>query len=174
MDFEYDIHSLVKAFFPTKALKVVSMDAPVILDSKDQEEEWSIHITIEENLLSCIFPNQENSVRIEENALRSDVKNILKRVLYQSLAEYTQTQLPWGTLTGIRPTKIPMTLLEQEMSESEILDYMKETYYISEEKGKLSIQIAKREKEILSPLHLKDGYSLYIGIPFCPDRKSVV
>ena len=45
---------------------------------------------------------------------------------------------------------------------------MERKYYISREKGKLSIDIAKREKELLSVLHYKDGYSLYIGIPFCP------
>ena len=79
MDFEYDIHSLVKAFFPTKALKVVSMDAPVILDPKDQEEEWSMHITIEENRLSCMCPKKENGGRREEKGGRSEDKNIVKR-----------------------------------------------------------------------------------------------
>ena len=48
------------------------------------------------------------------------------------------------------------------------MKYMQETYYVSKEKGILSIEIAKREKELLSTLHYQDGYSLYIGIPFCP------
>ena len=89
-------------------------------------------------------------------------------------------QLPWGTLTGIRPTKIAMQFLEagtggdtetdsnNPSTEAEILDYMKETYYCSEEKALLAIDIAKREKRILADIHYDKGYSLYIGIPFCP------
>jgi oxygen-independent coproporphyrinogen-3 oxidase len=30
------------------------------------------------------------------------------------------------------------------------------------------VDIARRERELLSRLHAGDGYSLYIGIPFCP------
>ena len=45
---------------------------------------------------------------------------------------------------------------------------MKETYYCSEEKALLAIDIARREKRILADIHYDKGYSLYIGIPFCP------
>ena len=72
------------------------------------------------------------------------------------------------TLTGIRPTKIPMTMLLEGRNEEEILSYMKDTYLVSEEKAGLSLEIAEREKELLSTIHYQDGYSLYIGIPFCP------
>lgn len=54
------------------------------------------------------------------------------------------------------------------MSEGEIDSYMKETYFTSDEKAALSIEIAKREKELLSSVDYRRGYSLYIGIPFCP------
>jgi oxygen-independent coproporphyrinogen-3 oxidase len=45
---------------------------------------------------------------------------------------------------------------------------MKDTYLASDEKIALSIEIAKRERELLSHLDYENGYSLYIGIPFCP------
>ena len=44
-------------------------------------------------------------------------------------------------------------------------------YYVSRKKAKLSVDIARRERELLSGLCGQDdspGYSLYIGIPFCP------
>lgn len=84
------------------------------------------------------------------------------------LSEYTGKQLPWGTLTGIRPTKIPMTMLEEGACDREILDYMRDTYFAGEEKSALALEIAKREKALLDTLHYENGYSLYIGIPFCP------
>ena len=39
---------------------------------------------------------------------------------------------------------------------------------MSTEKGELAIEIADREKKLLDTLHYENGYSLYIGIPFCP------
>ena len=103
------------------------------------------------------------------------MKNELKQLLYRVLSAHTGKELPWGTLTGIRPTKIAMQFLEENapgtqnpMTEADILSYMQETYYCSEEKALLAIDIAKREKRILADIHYEKGYSLYIGIPFCP------
>ncbi|MDD3251956.1 MAG: coproporphyrinogen dehydrogenase HemZ [Lachnospiraceae bacterium] len=99
---------------------------------------------------------------------RFETKNKIKRRLYVVLKSCTGKHLPWGTLTGIRPTKIAMTKLDEGMSESEIASYMKNTYYTSDEKIQLSIEIAKREQELLSTIDYRNGYSLYVGIPFCP------
>lgn len=48
------------------------------------------------------------------------------------------------------------------------MSYMKETYLISDEKLNLAVDIADRERQILSKINYKDGFSLYVGIPFCP------
>lgn len=169
MQFEYDIHSLVKAFYPGKEVKVLEKS------SEKQSEEGMPEFEIDFQSTSISFYIIEDGERkyekqtvLKQPDSRPDVKNDLKQLIYDSLSEYLGKELPWGTLTGIRPTKIPMTLLEEGKSEDEILEYMKDVYKISDEKGNLSIEIAKREKELLSRLHYKDGYSLYIGIPFCP------
>jgi oxygen-independent coproporphyrinogen-3 oxidase len=39
---------------------------------------------------------------------------------------------------------------------------------VSSEKAALAADIADRERRILSDIHYEDGYSLYVGIPFCP------
>ena len=99
---------------------------------------------------------------------RFETKNRIKRRLYVLLMGETGKQLPWGTLTGIRPTKIAMTKLAEGALPEEIFRYMKETYFTSDEKIRLSIEIAQRERQLLSAIDYKNGYSLYIGIPFCP------
>ncbi len=99
---------------------------------------------------------------------RVEVKNDLKRLLYGVLSELTGKRLPWGSLTGIRPTKIAMQLLEAGWEEEAVTAYMQETYLASREKAELSVDIALRERKILAPIHYEQGYSLYIGIPFCP------
>ncbi len=75
---------------------------------------------------------------------------------------------PFGALTGIRPVKIPMSMLEQGIGEDKVRDYMAGTYFATGQKISLSIEIAKRELEVLQGIDYKQGYSLYVGIPFCP------
>ena len=98
----------------------------------------------------------------------SATKNVVKKMFYQMLMERTGTGLPWGSLTGIRPTKIALTRLEEGWSRDDIRSFMKETYMASDEKINLSVEIAAREKKLLEHLDYERGYSLYVGIPFCP------
>lgn len=98
----------------------------------------------------------------------SSTKNVIKQMFYRMLTERTGHELPWGSLTGIRPTKIALTRLEEGWSHDRIRSFMKETYLTSDEKIDLSIEIAAREKQLLEPIDYERGYSLYVGIPFCP------
>ena len=45
---------------------------------------------------------------------------------------------------------------------------MRDTYLTSDEKIELTIKTAENERELLSAFDYRNGYSLYIGIPFCP------
>ena len=45
---------------------------------------------------------------------------------------------------------------------------MEKTYPTSNGKIDLSLEIAEREKEPPSHIDYENGYSLYVGIPFCP------
>ena len=95
-------------------------------------------------------------------------KNVVKQMFYHMLVKRTGRKLPWGSLTGIRPSKIALTRLEEGWKEEDIRTFMKDTYMASDEKIGLSIEIAAREKKLLEPLDYERGYSLYVGIPFCP------
>lgn len=174
-EFEYDIHSLVKAFYPKEEVYVSTKD------KEKKEEPVHYHMDVQFAPEEIIFSwkrveaSEDNAnqtgitkcVAVDDTN-RKETKNSLKRTLYRLLSEYTGVELPWGNLTGIRPTKIPMALLEEGKSEEEIARYMKKTYFTSDEKIKLSIEIAERELELLHKLDYEEGYSLYIGIPFCP------
>ena len=95
------------------------------------------------------------------------VKKELTRILYQYLSEQTKKTLAWGTLTGVRPTKLAMAYME-EMGTDEAEQFLQTEYFVSEEKARLACEIAQREKNLLSKLDYEDGFSLYVGIPFCP------
>lgn len=162
--FEYDIHSIVKAFYPEKDVKVLTPD------SVYKDKEW-FH---REPDMYIDFSDENVRVRAEGlhyqelDVLSENYKDEFKKFLYRCLCKETGKTLPWGNLTGIRPTKIAMGMLENGQSDEEILSYMAGEHYVSKEKADLSLDIAKREKKLLDMLHYENGYSLYIGIPFCP------
>lgn len=161
-EFEYDIHSLIKAFYPEENVSVTA-------EEKSYEEPVDILAAIDYQDTSVSISWQQYDMTIPVDfSDRKETKNQLKQTLYQILSEYTKKTLPWGTLTGIRPTKIPMKLLEEGKSRSQIQQYMEDTYFASEEKIDLTLDIAERELALLKKLDYESGYSLYIGIPFCP------
>lgn len=167
-DFEYDVYSLVRAFYPQSQVQMYYLD-------EEHAGEYQL-------LLLVTYGSQEICLEIEkegEQVLsrkaavdyakdRIQTKNVLKQLVYGALQTLTGISLPWGNLTGIRPTKIPMRLLEEGWKNTEIAAYMRDTYGVSKEKTALAITIANRERAILSELDYEKGYSLYVGIPFCP------
>ena len=103
---------------------------------------------------------------------KREQKRYINKKLYQTLVKKTGEEHAWGNMTGVRPTKMIMERLEEGSSEEEIIRYMHDTYVVSEKKAMLGIEIAKREKAQLDKLDYENGYSLYIGIPFCPTTCS--
>ena len=164
--YAYDIHSLVKAFYPQQDVKVF------VEGTKDERSDAGMpafFVAFEpEEIWAGIAGRTEKKISLSAPQDRGEVKNDLKQLLYGILSEETGRTLPWGTLTGIRPTRLAMQLLEQGKTEEEVDAHMRSAYLCSEEKATLAIDIAKREREILADIHYEEGYSLYIGIPFCP------
>ena len=165
--FQYDVHALVKAFYPAEDV--------CLTDSLEEAESGNgtgcIRISETKDSIGCWFAadGKECETSAPTGGLeRKDVKAALKRILYDLLREVTGQELPWGMLTGIRPTKLAMNALLQGKTEEETVSMMREDYLVSAPKAELSYRIAKLEKELLSGLHTKDGFSLYVGIPFCP------
>lgn len=190
-DYEYDIHSLVKAFFPEEDVCVVTPDT-----GEAKREEWLKSLRMEVKLFQneeggtvfsagdgkavcgdgaeVVFFYEDGKAPVHkfhcaESAGGDKVfKKETKRFLYEALVGETGKTLPWGNLTGIRPTKIAMGLLEEGRTPDQAQTFLEEGHFVSREKAALAVEIAEREKQILSGIHYENGYSLYIGIPFCP------
>ena len=164
--YAYDIHSLVKAFYPEQDVKVFAEG------TKEEQSDAGMPaffvIFKEEEICAGITGKTQKTIRLGAPQDKGAVKNDLKQLLYGILSEETGKTLPWGTLTGIRPTRLAMQLLEQGRTAEEADAYMRSTYLCSKEKTELAIDIAKREQKILADIHYEEGYSLYVGIPFCP------
>ena len=163
LSFEQDIRELLMAFYPGESfvLKETQEEKRLIVYGKMQPS--SCELTLHDPLSEIT----KTAVAEGDFSDRTRAKNRIKRMLYILLKELTGKELPWGTLTGIRPVKLAEAKLLAGWDEEVIRDYMKDTYFTSEEKIDLSLEIAARERKLLSGIH-PEGYSLYIGIPFCP------
>ena len=188
--YKYDIHSLFKAFYPEQDVKMILKDEESSLRSDEgmpsavidmEETEGYIEMqlvsadgTVKTERAVCAEEGTGNETANPDYATNGSTaslltpKNALKQLIYGMLSQETGMQLPWGTLTGIRPVKIPMMMLEQGCQPEETHDYMQKVFFTSQEKTDLSIDIAQREHRLLQGIDYRNGYSIYIGIPFCP------
>ena len=101
---------------------------------------------------------------------KSVVRNPLKLAIYEMLSRYTGRVLPWGSLTGIRPTKIAVAQIEDGADRQAVVENYIKVYGTSRAKAELAFDVAGREKKIIDSVAEEDEYCLYIGIPFCPTR----
>ncbi len=174
-DFEYDIYSLLREFYPGEEV-VVDTEEGFAENGTDKPEDIMLKISVFYGLDSIRMtlaekdgdPIYDRSIEVEYEKNRRETKSAVKEVLYRILTDYTGRQMPWGDLTGIRPAKIAMELLDAGMSNAEAASVMRDKYFVSKEKTALAIMIANRERALLQEADYKNGYSLYVGIPFCP------
>ncbi|WP_029502010.1 coproporphyrinogen dehydrogenase HemZ [Lachnoclostridium phytofermentans] len=170
-DYEQDIAPLLKSFYPKEEINIIKYqtEPEQALSTETThvlrlfQDRFEVFLYEKDNL-----KKREEEILTESPLTRSIYRNALLRVLYRFLSEDTNQSLPWGIMTGIRPTKQVLERLEEGTKEEEIKKYLKEEYYCSDEKIALSLNVAKREHEILKDLNYQEGYSIYIGIPFCP------
>ena len=103
--YHYEVCSLLTAFFGNEKIRETKEGVDFVVNLV-----WDKEITI----------SIEKEGKIEEDAVGicsyeeiSERRNYLKRFVYEFLCSYTNKTLPWGTLTGIRPTKIALDLLNE-------------------------------------------------------------
>ena len=103
-----------------------------------------------------------------------EVKRLRKRqvklALYNLLKKRTGMRPPWGSLTGIRPTRLLYEAMEAGMAPEDAVHYMETAYDVSPDKARLLGDIAAMQAGLRAAR--PDQFDLYIGIPFCRTRCS--
>ena len=171
-EFFNDISESVRAFYPHAAISREQTDADFILRlflfcrehkiiaeaSFFRKNEISPDRTAEADF---DVPAQYDSLLIKR--LR---KRAAKLAVFRLLSELTGIKLPWGSLTGIRPTKL---IYERSgLSRAAIMDELINIYGVERQKVELLLKIKDAQEPYIHSE--KDAVSLYIGIPFCRTR----
>ncbi len=221
--FTYNVYHITKAFFPSEEIRQTvdeKQEPLVVLElpggscfSLAQEEIGadipagsSLSDNSSDNSLSdhpsegSLSDGPSGSGLSEEEYAQIEKRAVTRRI-YQFLSKAAGRELAWGTLTGVRPTKLIMQMVEEGRSFEEITDFLQGEYFVTRKKAELGYEIACREKQLLEKLNSAKareteapqaeqseagqaagkqmrasmpkwdeakGFSLYVGIPFCP------
>lgn len=152
LNFRYDLYQIANIFYNFETIDFVDDGEDIRIDILDKQ------MTIDNKNIQ------------KEISLIGDIpeKDLIKKGLFMFLKDITNKELPWGTLVGIRPSKIALTLLKEGLSESDIINYFNHRYLCSKEKAELCIDVAKAEENLIN--NERSTISVYIGMPFCPTR----
>ncbi|MCR5829518.1 MAG: coproporphyrinogen dehydrogenase HemZ [Lachnospiraceae bacterium] len=111
-------------------------------------------------------PDREDSgLKNDPNAYRRELRKEVARVVYLQIVKLTGKKLPWGMLTGVRPTKLVLERLEQGLGMH--ATYLMDRFCVTQEKATLAVRVAHKEYTLINDIDYKNGFSLYVGIPFC-------
>lgn len=103
-----------------------------------------------------------------------EVKRLRKRqvklALYDLLKALTGMKPPWGSLTGIRPTRLLYEGIEAGLSPEDAERRVIDEFDVSPDRAALLSEIARMQAGLREAA--PDQFDLYIGIPFCTTRCS--
>lgn len=100
----------------------------------------------------------------DEIRLKRLERRFAKLALYGILSETYGEKMPWGALTGIRPTKLAYSEMEEGRDFRSLFEKMR----VSEENIALVGEVLEAQKGIYEK---KDGNTdFFVSIPFCPTK----
>ena len=158
-EYQNDIFDVAREFFPA----TIDDTSVIKLDYKTSEANVDINIEI------ISINGQKTYQKTFDTNNGEGVKSRLKLGLYDALSDYFNKLLPYGCLTGVRPTKVVYSLLQKGLKLSQIPAYFRENYRVSKEKIDLILEIIENQKPIERNDNLVD---FYVNIPFCTTKCS--
>ena len=140
-EFEHDIYELIRAFYPGSEIhsfyekeeeacdlffKITKQADSCVISCENAETKGVTSAEFikgqsSDALVSCMDTEGQDESEQKERAraIRKERKDIVKIALYKLLVKLTGKTLPWGNLTGIRPAKLAMGLIESGMKNTE-------------------------------------------------------
>ncbi len=167
---KYEMEKLSMAFFPNEKFQVHEEPFKEV-----NLDEGTITVTLlpgeAEQTVVVSYEKADVAVSKEETApLSTKLELLAGRVLYRTLSEVTGIRPAWGILTGVRPSKL-MTKHMAEEGEEAAKEFFRTELLTSDQKIALAASVSKAEEAIIATSK-PESYSLYISIPFCPNRCS--
>ncbi len=159
--YQHELEDVVRAFEPFASLSPEGEAVSAVVTAEG---------TVAETNIKCKnYPTISRKYEIQNSdsplLVKRQLKRFLKRDFYDFLSAALNRTLSYGSLTGIRPTKLFYELLEEGKDpEKELVEYFR----VSEEKARLVRTIVDTQKGTYATETEK--YDFFVNIPFCPSR----
>ncbi len=170
--YHYELEKLCRLFYPEEQINVVEngdeppTDDQISACTELQEAGGGIHM-----IARLICSGKATAAETDYVPGLFDDQNPerqLAELLYGLLVRQTGFEPRWGILTGVRPVKLLRSLIEKDGQEK-AYQVFEQAYHVSRAKTELARFTMENERHLLER-EQPDGFSLYIGIPFCPSR----
>ena len=174
------LHALFKSFYPNAQVKITAEA------QTGSQPDAALVFCVDREMGALSFrkmPDGFYAAGQISGETQKQQEESFKNFVYCCLRDLTGKELPWGSLMGVRPTKLARKQLE-EWQEAEagrtvnpdpeirnrIIEFYRNNYYVNREKAELAVDIAARELSVIRRIRHEKSYSLYVGVPFCPTR----
>lgn len=170
--FRNDIADVVRLFYGEGAAVTTKEEHDAVLEHTHALEngEWVESFSLSDGP-TCTFVTLRGEAvtggGLEE---KRQIKRLIKRCCYRLLKEVTGRRPAWGSLTGIRPTRLYYQQMEGGKSREEARTALAALFDLSEEKLDLLDEIITAQEGLIG--RPQNACDLYIGIPFCTTRCS--
>lgn len=163
----YAVEQLQLALFPEESMEPV--DAPFTGDGAVS----ALHTGALWLTATAKITLHGKTVRASRRMKRADADVPSRRRLLQN-AYYAAAMLlreppEWGSLSGVRPTKLTTRCLLSGGTEADARRLLEENYHVTPARSRLAAECSLATIEAAERLRPQD-VSVYIGIPFCPTR----
>ena len=139
-----------------------------VMASELLEDKIIFDIQKEENLIKIKVNSKNLNKDIEFSYidLGNKIEDQILTMCKISLLKLLNKNYAWGSLMGVRPTKVLRRLLINGCDYEEARKILKDFYLVTDDKISLMETVVKKELELLDKEHI----NLYVGIPFCPTK----
>lgn len=162
----YEIEMLSRMFFPALTLAGDRTPFP-----PPPQEDWLL-VRAAPDGLSVVLSRGGTTLSERSSAVPGEEQELaLARMLFRCAVKSGCAPLRWGVLTGVRPIKLFHRMAAQGLDDAQQAALMRERYLLDDAMISLAQEI-RRSEQAINDRSLPNGFSLYVSIPFCPQRCS--
>ena len=163
--YHYELQKLTSAFFPSEPVEVHTEPpfengegTTVTVSLENLKKTNSVIVSIRyynsetkrEAVKTQEFPRftgEDDNLTVSLADSENSLELKTAQMLYSLLSEVLSVSLSWGILTGIRPSKLLIRLMN-EKGRDEGIEYFKNCFFVSDKKTSLALSVADAEEKI--------------------------
>ena len=178
--YHYAAEQMLFTLFPGEKAEYPETPAPTGLAEEDNAVIFTLHRGKKLTNMSALLLREgrwnngvvrfdSTELDLPDEQLYHTLQRAVKQAFYRAGTMLLGHDLPWGSLTGVRPTKLPTRALWDGATPAQAKKELEKVYHVAPGRAALAVDCAGESVKARQSLQ-SDEVSLYIGIPFCPSR----